>query len=30
MNFDELQEKAMQIAIKVHRGQLDKGGNELY
>lgn len=28
MNFDELQEKAMQIAIKVHRGQLDKGGND--
>lgn len=27
MNFDELREKAMQIAIKVHRGQLDKGGN---
>lgn len=28
MNFDELREKAMQIAIKVHRGQLDKGGND--
>lgn len=28
MNFDELQEKAMQIAIKVHRGQLDKCGND--
>lgn len=28
INFDELQEKAMQIAIKVHRGQLDKGGND--
>ena len=27
-NFDELREKAMQIAIKVHRGQLDKGGND--
>jgi len=28
MNFDELRENAMQIAIKVHRGQLDKGGND--
>lgn len=28
MNFDEFREKAMQIAIKVHRGQLDKGGND--
>lgn len=28
MNFDELREKAMQIAIKVHNGQLDKGGND--
>ena len=28
MNFDELREKAMQIAIKVHRGQLDKGGDD--
>ena len=28
MNFDELREKAMQIAIKVHKGQLDKGGND--
>lgn len=28
INFDELREKAMQIAIKVHRGQLDKGGND--
>ena len=28
MNFDELREKAMQIAIKVHRGQVDKGGND--
>lgn len=27
-DFDELREKAMQIAIKVHRGQLDKGGND--
>ena len=27
-NFNELREKAMQIAIKVHRGQLDKGGND--
>lgn len=26
MNFDELREKAMQIAIKVHSGQLDKAG----
>lgn len=28
MNFDELRENAMQIAIKVHREQLDKGGND--
>lgn len=28
MNFDELREKAMQIAIKVHGGQVDKGGND--
>ncbi len=28
MNFDELREKAMQIAIKVHNGQVDKGGND--
>lgn len=28
MNFDELREKAMQIAIKVHEGQVDKGGND--
>ncbi len=28
MNFDELREKAMKIAIKVHSGQLDKGGND--
>ena len=28
MNFDELREKAMQIAIKLHMGQLDKGGND--
>ena len=27
-NFDELREKAMQIAIKVHEGQVDKGGND--
>ena len=27
MNFDELREKTMQIAIKEHNGQLDKGGN---
>lgn len=26
-HFDELREKAMQIAIKVHGGQVDKGGN---
>ena len=26
MNFNELREKAMQIAIKVHGGQVDKGG----
>ena len=28
MNFDKLREKAMQIAIKVHDGQVDKGGND--
>lgn len=28
MNFDKLREKAMQIAIKVHNGQVDKGGND--
>ena len=28
MNFDELREKALQIAIKVHGGQVDKGGND--
>ena len=28
MNFDELREKAIQIAIKVHEGQVDKGGND--
>lgn len=28
VNLDELREKAMQIAIKVHRGQVDKGGND--
>ena len=28
MNFDELREKAMQIAKKVHSGQVDKGGND--
>lgn len=27
-NFAELGEKAMQIAIKVHSGQTDKGGND--
>lgn len=27
MNFDELREKAMQIAEKVHSHQVDKGGN---
>lgn len=27
INFAELREKAMQIAIKVHSTQLDKGGN---
>jgi hypothetical protein len=27
-NFKELREKAMQIAIKVHDGQVDKGGND--
>lgn len=26
INFDELREKAMQIAIKVHSSQVDKGG----
>lgn len=28
INFNELREKAMQIAIKVHSGQVDKGGND--
>lgn len=28
VNLDELREKAMQIAIKVHHGQVDKGGND--
>lgn len=27
INFAELREKAMQIAIKVHSSQVDKGGN---
>lgn len=27
-NFKELREKAIQIAIRVHDGQVDKGGND--
>ncbi len=28
MNLNELREKATQIAIKAHKGQVDKGGHD--
>ena len=28
INLNELREKATQIAIKVHKGQVDKGGHD--